>query len=93
MKIPDLNEFMDMIEKIAKENDRKISPEEENILNELAKMKGKPNRKNMYRVVLKTIYKDGYLDKDEAEIILAARKILNIKLHEHQEILNELGFI
>ncbi len=93
MKLPNVKELMNLIEKEAKDNDRKISEQEDEILLELAKLPKKANRLKMYKTILKTIYKDGYVEKDEEDIVLFARKLLNIKLQEHQKILGELEFI
>ncbi len=93
MKLPNVIEIMNLIEKEAKDNDRKISDQEDEILSELAKLPENANRLDIYKTILKTVYKDGYVEKDEEDIVLFAKKLLNIKLSEHQKILYELKFI
>ena len=89
----DINEFMNKIDARAKKNDKKVSADEEEILIALSKLDENASRLEMYKTVLKTIYKDGYLEKDEGDIVVFVKDLLKIKLNEHQKVLGELRFI
>ncbi len=88
-----ISQIMNKIEHRARENDKKVSIYEDQILNALAELKENSSRLEIYKTILKAVYKDGYVEKDEEDIVNFCRNLLKIKINEHQKVIAELKFI